>query len=104
MQSAIGSWRDRIVAHRGMGSLVIDMHKRALHVGEYLDLVLQLLADVMRFPQRCVCIHDDVDLDKIVLSQCQQFVSDREDPSRTGPLCNASHDQRLYFLKVVTPT
>ena len=87
-----------MVAHRGMGSLVVDMHERALHVGEYLNLVLQLLADVMRFPQRRACIHDDVDLDKVVLSQCQQIELDHEDPLRTGPLCKASHDQRLFFF------
>lgn len=50
-----------------MSSLVIDVHKRSFDVGQYLDFVLELLADIMRFPQRRASIHDYVDLDKVVL-------------------------------------
>ena len=46
--------------------LVVHMHERPLHVGQNLDLVLQLLADVVRLPQGRVCVHDHVDFNEVV--------------------------------------
>lgn len=47
--------------------LVVDVHESPAHVWEDLDLVLQLLADVMSFPQWCVSVHDNVNLDIVIL-------------------------------------
>jgi len=49
-----------------MGRFVVNVDECPLHVGEDLNRILELLADVMCFPQRCACIHDDVDLNKVV--------------------------------------
>jgi len=49
-----------------MGGFVVDVNECSFHVGEYLDSVLKLLANIVCFPQRCGCGHDDVDLDEIV--------------------------------------
>jgi len=51
-----------------MGRFVINVDECSLHVGKDLNRILELLANVMRFPQRCACIHDDVDLNKVVWS------------------------------------
>jgi hypothetical protein len=64
-----------------MRRLVVDMHERALDVRQDLDLVLQLLADVVRLPQRRCAVHDDVDLDEVVrpalnLHQCRALCSE----------------------------
>lgn len=50
-----------------MCRLVIHVHERALDVRKDFDLVLQLLADVVRFPERSPRVHHDVHLDKVVL-------------------------------------
>lgn len=49
-----------------MGRLMIDVDERSLHVGKDFNRILKFLANIMRFPQRCACIHDDVDLDEVV--------------------------------------
>jgi hypothetical protein len=46
---------------------MIDMYEGSLDIGEYLDSVLKLLTNIMRFPQGRVGTHNHVDLDKIVL-------------------------------------
>jgi len=46
---------------------MVDMHERAIYVGKHFDLILQLLADIMRFPQGRARVHNDVDFDKIIL-------------------------------------
>jgi len=49
-----------------MGRFVINMDECSLHVGKDLNRVLELLANIMCFPQRRARIHDDVDLNKVV--------------------------------------
>jgi hypothetical protein len=49
-----------------MGRFVIDVNECSFHVGEDFDRILKLLTDVVRFPQRCVRGHDNVDLDEVV--------------------------------------
>ena len=53
--------------YRRMSRLMIDMYEGSLDIGEYLDSVLKLLTNIVCFPQGRVGIHNDVDLDKIVL-------------------------------------
>ena len=50
-----------------MSRLVVDVHERALDAWEGFYLVLQSLTDVVRLPQRRVRVHDDVELDEVVL-------------------------------------
>jgi len=50
----------------GMCRFVIDMDERSLDTGKYLNRVLKFLANIVCFPQRCACIHDDVDLNEVV--------------------------------------
>ena len=52
--------------HRHMRRLVINVHERALDVRERLELVLELLADIVRAPQRRVRRHHHVDLDEVL--------------------------------------
>lgn len=49
-----------------MGRFVVNVNERSFHIGKDLDRILELLADIVRFPQRCACIHDDVDLNEVV--------------------------------------
>jgi len=49
-----------------MGRFVINMDERSLDTGKYLDRILKLLANIVCFPQRCACSHDDVDLNEVV--------------------------------------
>lgn len=45
------TWRaSRNRTYRNMGRFMIDVYKGSLHIGEDLDLILQLLAEVMGFP------------------------------------------------------
>jgi hypothetical protein len=53
---------------RTVSSLMIDVDERALDVWQDFNLVLQLLADIVRLPQRGVPVHDDVNFNKIVRS------------------------------------
>lgn len=48
---------------RLMRYLVIYMNKGPLDIGQCLQLILQILTQIMRLPQRCVGRHDNVDLD-----------------------------------------
>ena len=50
-----------------MGSLMIDMNKRPFDVGLNLNLILQLLTDVMCLPEWCIGIHNNVNLNVILL-------------------------------------
>lgn len=94
--------------HRCMCRLMIYMHEGALHVRQHLDLVLELLADVVRFPQRRIGRHDDVDFDEVILNAVKDGFSKKssytfcagvlaqgcrseggdESRRRTGPLCS----------------
>lgn len=49
-----------------MGRFMIDVDECALHVGKDFNRILELLANIVCFPQRSTCVHDDVDLDEIV--------------------------------------
>ena len=49
-----------------MRRLVVDVHERALHVRERLELVLELLANVVRLPQRRIRGHHHVDLEEVL--------------------------------------
>jgi hypothetical protein len=40
------------------------MHERPLDVWQRFDLVLELLADIVRLPEWGVARHDDIDLDE----------------------------------------
>ena len=70
-----------------MRRLVVDVHKRTADVGQDLDLVLQLLADVVRPPERRVRVHDDVDLDVVVLEHSSVLTPFDTYQTLTGPLC-----------------
>ena len=78
-----------------MGSLMVDMHERTIHVGKHFDLILQLLADIMRFPQGRARVHDDVDLDKIILLYKSASMPGHKKLIRTGPLYKTGRDQRF---------
>lgn len=60
-----------------MRRLMVHVHKCPLDIRQNFDLVLQLLTDVMRFPQRCSRVHHDVHLHEIVLEakSCTPLVS-----------------------------
>lgn len=53
-------------AYGGVGRFVIDVNECSLHIRKDLDRVLQLLTDIVCFPQRCASVHDDVDLNEII--------------------------------------
>ena len=61
-----GATTNRVSTYGGMGRFVIHVDECSLYVGKDLNRILELLADVMRFPQRCACVHDNVDLDEVV--------------------------------------
>jgi hypothetical protein len=69
-----------------MRCLVIDVDKGAVDVGQALDLVLELLADVVRLPERRLGVHGDVHLDKVVwpaLKEGRESAERRERQTRT---------------------
>lgn len=47
---------------------MIHVYKRPLDIGKYFDLVLELLADVVRLPKRCVSRHNNIHFNKVVWS------------------------------------
>ena len=49
-----------------MGRFVINVDECSFHGGKDLNRILELLANVMCFPQWCAGIHYDVDLDEVV--------------------------------------
>ena len=51
-----------------MRRLVVDVHEGTADIGQDLDLVLQLLAQVVRLPERRVRVHHDVYFNEIVRS------------------------------------
>ena len=78
-----------------MRRLMVDVHERAADVGQDLDLVLQLLADVVRLPERCVGVHDDVDLDVVVLVHSSVRPPLDTYQVLTGPLCMTAVSKRI---------
>lgn len=67
--------REQISAHRSMCGLMINVDKRSADIGQNLYLVLELLTKVMSLPQWGICVHDNVDFDKIVLDPSQEPLS-----------------------------
>jgi hypothetical protein len=65
-EAATTKWAIDEWAYGGVGRFVINVDERPLHIGKDLNRILELLANVMCFPQRCARIHDDIDLDEIV--------------------------------------
>lgn len=55
-------------AYGCMRRLVIYMNECPTDVWQDLDLVLQFLTQIVSLPQRRVCIHDNVNLDVVILS------------------------------------
>jgi hypothetical protein len=47
------------------------MHKGTFDIRQHLQLVLELLANVMRLPEWGRSVHDHIDLDEVVLSTSQ---------------------------------
>lgn len=50
----------------GVGRFVIHVNECSFHVRKDLNRILKLLANIVRFPQRCARVHDDVDLNEVV--------------------------------------
>jgi len=48
-------------------SLVVNMYKGPFDVRKDLYFILQLLTEIVRFPQGRVGIHNDIHFDKIIL-------------------------------------
>ena len=46
---------------------MIDVDECSLHIGENFDLILELLADIVRLPQRRISVHDDINFYEIIL-------------------------------------
>jgi len=71
-----------------MSRFVINMHKGTLDIRKHLDLILQLLADIVCFPQRRRSVHDNVHLDDVILvnTVSQKALVMIGPISRTGPL------------------
>ena len=61
--------------YRLMGCLIIHMDEGPLDVRENLDFILELLANIMCFPQRCICVHYDVNLDEVVWSTLEGVIN-----------------------------
>lgn len=51
-----------------MTRLMVNMNKGSLHIWKHFYLILQLLANIMRFPERRVGIHNYIYLNKIILN------------------------------------
>lgn len=58
--------------YRRVRRLVVDVDECAADVGQNLELVLELLAQIVRLPKRRVRVHDDVNLDVVVLNEHRQ--------------------------------
>lgn len=54
--------------YRGVGRLVVNMDECAADIRQDLDLVLEGLAEIMRLPERSVCVHHHVDFYIVVRS------------------------------------
>jgi hypothetical protein len=48
---------------------MVDMYEAPVHIGQRLDLVLKILSDIVRSPERHLGRKDDIDLDKVVGSR-----------------------------------
>ena len=46
---------------------MVNMNKGPLHIRKHFYLILQLLANIVRFPKRSVCIHNYIYLHEIIL-------------------------------------
>lgn len=57
--------------HRSMCGLMIHMNECAINTRQHLDLILQHLRDIVRFPQRSLARHHDVNLDEVIRAALQ---------------------------------
>lgn len=55
-------------AYRAVFSLVVDVHERSCDTGERFELILQRLADVVRLPQRGLCVHNNINFNEVIRS------------------------------------
>ena len=55
-------------AYRSMLGLVVDVYERSCDTGERFELILQRLADVVRLPQRGLCVHDNIHFNEVIRS------------------------------------
>ena len=76
--------------------LVVDVHKGTADVGQDLDLVLQLLAQVVRLPERRVRVHHDVDLDVVVLQPPRVSPTPTRAPGSHSPV----HSTTIFHRSV----
>jgi hypothetical protein len=84
--SMVQSEHERIV-YRPVCCFVVDMHERALYVGQNFKFVLQLLADIVRLPEWRISIHDHVNFDEVVLKSPLVVKRLNLNFTLTGPLC-----------------
>ena len=56
-----------------MCRFVVYMNESSFNIRKDFNLVLQLLADIVRFPKRSIRVHHDVNFDKIVLRSRVKF-------------------------------
>lgn len=56
----------------GMCRLMVDMYKCASDIGQHFDLILKLLADIVRLPQWSVRVHHYVDLNIVIRPTLQR--------------------------------
>ena len=52
---------------------MVNVNKGPVDTRQDFNLVLKLLAQVMSFPQRGVCVHDDIDFNKVILKRTHQY-------------------------------
>ena len=57
------------MANRVVTCFVIHVHKCTLDVRQNLNLILELLTEVVCLPERGIFVHDNVDLDKVILGR-----------------------------------
>ena len=48
---------------------MVNVNKGPVDTRQDFNLVLELLAQVMSFPQRGVCVHDNIDFNKVILKK-----------------------------------
>ena len=62
--------------------LMVDMDECTLDIGQNLNLVLKLLADIVCFPQGCRSVHDNVHFDEVVRTTLGKSSSQQRQISR----------------------
>ena len=54
--------------YRSVLGLMIDVHERSCDTRECFELILQSLANIVRLPQGCLCVHDNINFDEVIRS------------------------------------